>query len=176
MRTKKRPKGNFLNTPPSSNSAESLVRMNRLLNSKVFLILNAYCDLFKWSRQEVLAFCIVHTHLYLEVFKRKVSIHDDYVNVAGAGWSSGGQPSHGYADHIFFVQIFHSIFTHSQPMAFSTYATDKCSYDLFIIQILSWFLPRHLRASTLCRKIPSAVPGHSLGARQTLNVLNVAHS
>ncbi len=44
---------------------------------------------------------------------------------------------------------------------FGTYATNKCSCNLFIIQIVSCFLPHHLRAHTLCRNLPSAVPGHS---------------
>lgn len=73
------------------------------------------------------------------ILDHKVFIHHDCVNVAGSGWSSGGQPSHGWADHIFSVKnlSLYSPPPPRQPLALGTYATNKCSYNLFIIKIVS---------------------------------------
>lgn len=60
-------------------------------------------------------------------------IHRHYVNLTGAGRSIWGQPSHGYESH-FFLRLNHfTLPPLSQPSALDTYATNKCSCNLFII-------------------------------------------
>lgn len=55
----------------------------------------------------------------------------------------------GMQKHFSYVQIFLSIFALS---VLGTYVTNKCSYLLFIIQIISCFLPYCLRGSHIMQK------------------------
>lgn len=132
MRTKKRPKGHFTSsylsikgpviTVPSYNSAQSFFKQQKTSSPQ-----------WVWSWFNSVNFCLTQrlstcsfsrcSHPTVPwMFQMEIPpFHCADVNIAGAGWSHRGQPSHGYADHIFFVQISHYLFLPSLSLGHLTH-------------------------------------------------------